>query len=200
MPDSPPERATTADDLAEWADGLAERLGASVISTEFATVRIAVARDRWVDTLRAARDDEGLPFFSWLSAIDWAKETAVGEGPAEPEDLVERYEVLCRLSSVRDASGAHFVAEIPKDDAWIDSIVPVWGGAEWHEREAHEMFGIDFRGNPNLTHLYLPDAFEGHPLRKSYPLLSREVKPWPGTVDVEDMPAVEGPSTENPEA
>ena len=57
------------------------------------------------------------------------------------------------------------------------------------------MFGINFDGHPDLTNLYLPDAFEGHPLRKSYSLLSREVKPWPGKVDVEDMP-----STENPEA
>ena len=60
------------------------------------------------------------------------------------------------------------------------------------------MFGIDFAGHPDLSHLYLLDSFIGNPLRKSYPLLSREVKPWPGTVDVEAMP--EGPSTENPEA
>jgi NADH-quinone oxidoreductase subunit C len=51
------------------------------------------------------------------------------------------------------------------------------------------MFGIVFDGHPNLTHLYLPDGFEGHPLRKTFPLLTREVKPWPGTVDVEDMPS-----------
>ena len=61
-------------------------------------------------------------------------------------------------------------------------------GANWHEREAHEMFGIDFVGHPNLIKLYLPDGFEGYPLQKSFPLLTREVKPWPGTVDVEGMP------------
>ena len=84
---------------------------------------------------------------------------------------------------------------LPKDEAAIASLVGVYGGANWHEREAYEMFGIHFEGHPNLIKLYLPDGFEGHPLRKSYPLLSREVKPWPGTVDVEDMP-----STENVEA
>jgi NADH-quinone oxidoreductase subunit C len=78
--------------------------------------------------------------------------------------------------------------------------VGVYAGADWHEREAAEMFGIDFVGHPNLVKLYLPDAFEGHPLRKSFPLLSREVKPWPGTVDVEPMPGSDEPSTENPEA
>ena len=50
------------------------------------------------------------------------------------------------------------------------------------------MFGIEFRGNPNPVNIYLPDEFVGHPLRKSFPLLTREVKPWPGDVDVEGMP------------
>ena len=53
------------------------------------------------------------------------------------------------------------------------------------------MFGIEFAGNPNLTPIYLPEGFIGHPLLKSYPLLAREVKPWPGDVDVEAMPAEE---------
>ena len=66
--------------------------------------------------------------------------------------------------------------------------MPVYAGANWHEREAAEMFGIDFVGHPHLTKLYLPGAFEGHPLRKDFPLLSRRVKPWPGIVDVEQMP------------
>ena len=50
------------------------------------------------------------------------------------------------------------------------------------------MFGIDFVGHPNLIKLYLPGDFEGHPLRKDFPLLARRVKPWPGIVDVEQMP------------
>ena len=50
------------------------------------------------------------------------------------------------------------------------------------------MYGFDFPGHPGLRHLYLPTEFEGHPLRKEFPLLSRVVKPWPGIVDVEPMP------------
>lgn len=187
--------ASDAGSFAEYAEGLAARLGAEGWSAEFDTVRVLVDRGAWLDTLRRARDEEGLLFFSWLTGVDWAREIAVGEPAEDADTLEERYEVICRLSSIESAEAAHFVATLPKDDAVIDSIVPLFGGAGWHEREAHEMFGIDFRGNPNLTHLYLPDSFEGHPLRKSFPLLSREVKPWPGTVDVEDMP-----STENPEA
>ena len=66
--------------------------------------------------------------------------------------------------------------------------MPVYAGANWHEREAWEMFGITFTGHPGLRHIYLPGEFEGNPLRKDYPLLARRVKPWPGIVDVEAMP------------
>ena len=55
-----------------------------------------------------------------------------------------------------------------------------------------------FAGNPNLAPIYLPEGFIGHPLLKSYPLLAREVKPWPGTVDVEDMPSTDNPEGDSP--
>lgn len=51
-----------------------------------------------------------------------------------------------------------------------------------------EMFGVEVVGHPNPVKLYLPDHFEGHPLRRSYKLGAREIKPWPGDVNVEDMP------------
>jgi NADH-quinone oxidoreductase subunit C len=66
--------------------------------------------------------------------------------------------------------------------------VGVFAGANWHERETHEMFGISFAGHPDLRNMYLPTDFEGYPLRKDFPLLSRMVKPWPGIVDVEPLP------------
>jgi NADH-quinone oxidoreductase subunit C len=56
------------------------------------------------------------------------------------------------------------------------------------------MYGFDFVGHPNLIHLYLPGEFEGFPLRKDFPLLAREVKPWPGLVDVEPMPEAPAPA------
>ncbi len=184
MTSDQPESTTTRDD---WAAGLADRLGGEAV-VEYETVRIIVDRDKWLPTLRQARDEEGLVFFSWLTGIDWSKDVEVGEGVAEPDDLDERFEVMCRLSSVESNDAAQFVASLPKDDPVIDSAVPLFGGAEWHEREAHDMFGIEFRGIPNSKNLYLPDDFVGHPLLKSFRLLTREVKPWPGAVDVEGMP------------
>ena len=78
--------------------------------------------------------------------------------------------------------------DISKSDPKILSLVGTFAGANWHEREAYEMFGIHFENHPNLEKLYLPDGYEGNPMLKSFELISREVKPWPGEVDVEGMP------------
>jgi NADH-quinone oxidoreductase subunit C len=79
-------------------------------------------------------------------------------------------------------------ADVPDDDPKVPTWIHSYAGAAWHEREAWEMFGITFEGNRDLRHIYLPTEFEGHPLRKEFPLLARVVKPWPGIVDVEPMP------------
>jgi NADH-quinone oxidoreductase subunit C len=62
----------------------------------------------------------------------------------------------------------------------LATATEVFRGASWHERETHEMFGIDFVGHPYLVPLLLPDGFEGHPLRKEFVLAARVAKPWPG--------------------
>jgi NADH-quinone oxidoreductase subunit C len=84
--------------------------------------------------------------------------------------------------------GINLKADVPDDNAHVESWTTVYAGANWHEREAWEMFGITFDGHPDLRHIYLPTDFEGFPLRKDFPLLARIVKPWPGIVDVEPMP------------
>jgi NADH-quinone oxidoreductase subunit C len=187
------KEGTQDNPLADYAASLAEAVGAGSWTAEHGTVRLLVDRSNWVPAVEAAVGT-GLRFFSFLSAIDWANEVEVGEGVAG-DSVDERYELFCRLSSTENADAVHIVSAVPKDDASIATLTGVFSGAAWHEREAAEMFGIDFVGNTNLKKLYLPDAFEGHPLRKSFPLLTREIKPWPGTVDVEDKP-----STENVEA
>ena len=158
------------------------------------TVKIVVDPASWVETLTTAKNDLGLIFFSWLGAVDWTNESAVGE-PVQSE-VEERFEVLCTVGDLSAGRRVTFSTTLAKTEPRLDTLVGVYAGANWHERETHEMFGIEFVGHPNLAHLYLPDGFIGRPLLKSYPLLSRDVKPWPGTVDVEGMP---GAAEEEPE-
>ena len=96
-----------------------------------------------------------------------------------------RFQVLARVTDVRRHVGITLKADVPDDTMTIESWFTVYAGANWHERETHEMFGINFAGHPDLRNIYLPTEFEGYPLRKDFPLLSRMVKPWPGIVDVE---------------
>ncbi len=99
-----------------------------------------------------------------------------------------RFQVLARLYSTVRHIGVTLKADLDDENPHIQTWTGVYAGADWPERETWEMYGFVFDGHPNLTHLYLPGEFEGFPLRKDFPLLSREVKPWPGLVDVEPMP------------
>jgi NADH-quinone oxidoreductase subunit C len=102
-----------------------------------------------------------------------------------------RFQVFARLHSTRRKLGITLKADLDDDEPRVPSIHDIYFGADWHERETWEMYGFAFEGHPYLHHIYLPGEFEGFPLRKDFPLLAREVKPWPGIVDVEDLPAAE---------
>jgi NADH-quinone oxidoreductase subunit C len=108
--------------------------------------------------------------------------------------------VFAHVQSTRRHWGLTLKVDVDEGGMLVESWVPVYPGADWHERECWEMFGISFDGHPALRHLYLPSEFEGHPLRKDFALLSRVVKPWPGLVDVEPMPEDDAPADEAPAA
>lgn len=111
-----------------------------------------------------------------------------------------RFQVFARLYSTARHEGVILKADLDPDAPRVATWSDLYPGADWCERETWEMYGFAFDGHPNLIKLYLPGEFEGFPLRKDFPLLSREVKPWPGLVDVEPMPEVPEPGAENGEA
>ena len=155
-------------------------------SYNFDTLKINIDISSWIDTHKILKKDFNLSFFNWLSAVDWDNEVKIGDAPKEP--VTPSFEILSCLSQTNSNNLVISSTVISKENAEIESLVDVFAGANWHEREAYEMFGINFLNHPNLTKLYLPDDYEGNPLLKSFELISREVKPWPGDVDVEGMP------------
>jgi NADH-quinone oxidoreductase subunit C len=146
---------------------------------------------RYEDARLAGLDDDGNPTppaangTSTGGGIPYVDPASIKPGFAGGET---RFQVMCRVADIRSDISVVFKADLPDDDLRISSLVSLYAGANWHERECWEMFGFTFDGHPGLRHLYLPGAFEGHPLRKDFPLLARLVKPWPGIVDVEPMP------------
>jgi NADH-quinone oxidoreductase subunit C len=107
-----------------------------------------------------------------------------------------RFQVFAHVQSTTKHWGLTFKTDVADTEPRLATWVDEYPGADWHERECWEMYGVVFDGHPALRHLYLPSEFEGHPLRKDFPLLAREVKPWPGLVDVEPMPGGDAPETE----
>jgi len=145
------------------AETVAQACGGTV-EEAFGDVTVEVLRDRWTAALTVARD-EGLTFFDWLSAVD---------------ELDAGVCVVCHLAAPQPLVHLLLRTRLPVDDLVVDTATGVFRGASWHERETAEMFGVDFRGHPNLVPLLLPDGFEGRPLRKEFVLAARAVKPWPG--------------------
>ena len=165
-------------------------------------VWVRVRTDAWRQAGLALRDHLGCRYFCFLSAIDWMP-SPYGRGEDDPtqptpvrDDTIRqgvtggetRLQVFARVGNLVDKFGVTIKADVPDADPQIESWVPVYAGANWHERECHEMYGIGFAGHPDLRNIYLPTQFEGFPLRKDFPLLARMVKPWPGIVDVEPLP------------
>ncbi len=96
-----------------------------------------------------------------------------------------RFEVVYQLYSVSIQHAIRIRAEVPEDDPVIDSVVGIWDGANWLERECYDMFGIRFKGHPDLRRILMPEDWEGHPLRKDYQLKSDlGNKEWRGFSDI----------------
>jgi NADH-quinone oxidoreductase subunit C len=96
--------------------------------------------------------------------------TGVDRFPAEP-----RFEVVYHLHSVERKERVRLKCRLPGTDAVIDSVTPVWASANWYEREVFDLFGVKFLNHPDLRRIMMPDDWEGHPLRKDYPVTGSRV-------------------------
>lgn len=155
------------DQLATEVDDALRAVGVEATTSEtFGEVTVDVPPDAWVPALTCVRDDVGMAFFDWLTAVD---------------RLAEGVEIVCHVYDPQRRVRLLVRTRIPADALSLPTSTGVYRGAAWHERETHEMFGVDFPGHPHLVPLLLPDGFEGHPLRKDFVLASRATKSWPGS-------------------
>jgi NADH-quinone oxidoreductase subunit C len=129
-----------------------ERLGVSAAGEGPALI-LTVPVERWVDAGRFVKDTLGCLYMSFSTAVDWKDQGL---------DVVARVENLDANFSVT------MKTRLPAGEARCPSLVSVWTGADWMERECYDMFGIRFEGHPDLRRILLPQDWEGHPLLKSY--------------------------------
>jgi len=95
--------------------------------------------------------------------------------PRAPEPKPKRFTMSYHLVAVPGGRRVRVQVWLDEDEP-VESVVPVWPTADWHEREAWDMMGIRIEGHPNLTRLLMDDDWEGHPLRKDYPLGGEPVR------------------------
>ncbi len=120
------------------------------LTLEIAPQRIAAA----CEFLKAAR---GYNFLATVTATDWY--------PLEP-----RFQVVYQLYSLGAHQGLRLKVKLPGSEPRVESVCAVWPAANWFEREVFDLFGVFFTGHPDLRRLLLPEDWEGHPLRKDYPI------------------------------
>jgi len=143
---------------------LGEKFGRDVLEThsQFGDDTAVVNPARWLEIARFLRDDPrcAMNMFVDITAVDYL-------GRQTP-----RFEVVMHLHSFERSHRLRLKARVGDDDgqnAEIDSVVSVWRGANWFERETFDMFGVNFRGHPDLRRILMYPEFVGHPLRKDYP-------------------------------
>lgn len=140
---------------------------------------VVVPREALLAVLEDLRDDEATRFdrLADLTAVDY-----LGREP--------RFEVVYQLHSLRHGHRLRVKVGVPADDPRVPTATTLWKAAGWAEREVFDLFGIHFDGHPDLRRILLYPEFEGHPLRKDYPLARRHplvperdpiAEPWPPT-------------------
>ncbi|HLX60644.1 MAG TPA: NADH-quinone oxidoreductase subunit C [Planctomycetota bacterium] len=151
---------------------LADRFGPAVLGTsEFRGQHIVrIQRDSNVAVLKFLRDDP-LAKFEMLTDVTCVDSLRL---PSDmQQDYPERFAVVYQLTSLSHNARLRVKALVPEDPCEIDTVSTLWDCANWGEREVFDLFGIVFKGHPDLKRILMPDAYEGHPLRKDYPLKGR---------------------------
>ena len=140
---------------------LLDSIGAAVQNAKFDRDELTI----WIDksSIREAcailRDDSDCPFnyLSDLTCVDWY--------PSEP-----RFEVVYHLLSIRKKERVRLKARLDGSSPALESVTSVWPSANFYEREVFDLFGVRFTEHPDLKRIMMPDDWEGHPLRKDYPV------------------------------
>jgi NADH-quinone oxidoreductase subunit C len=149
---------------------LTERFGSAVLAShaERGDHTALVERAALHDVLRFCRDDAALEFdmLMDLTAVDYLTYPGREDAP--------RFEIVYHLYSVPHNHRVRIKAGVEEDDLVVPTAVPLWPIADWFEREVWDMFGLRFAGHRDLRRLLLYEQFEGHPLRKDYPVSKRQ--------------------------
>jgi len=138
-----------------------QRFGPYIVEAkeQWGELTIVLAREALLQVCRTLRDD---PAFDYTMLVDLCGVDLGVE--ADP-----RFEVVYHLYSLTHRHRLRLKVRVREEEA-VPSVIEIWPNANWYEREVYDMFGVRFEGHPELRRLLMPEEWEGHPLRKDYPL------------------------------
>jgi NADH-quinone oxidoreductase subunit C len=154
-------RAQFGDDITDFSD-----------QHGHAVATVTVGRYRELITFLRDEPELACDYCDFTGGVDWGEESG--------------FEVITHLFSTTHHHNIRVKVKLPHENPVCPTVSDLFPTSNWHERETAEMFGITFEGHPQPVKLLLSEPFEGHPLRKDFPLMSREAKPWPGAVEGEE--------------
>lgn len=132
-------------------------------------VSVIVRHGRIKEIIKYLKEQEGFNHLQDLCGVDYY--------PEKP-----RFEVVYNLYSIWRGLHIRIRVKVDEKEQEIESITELWQGADWHERECFDMFGIRFTGHPDLRRILMPEDWEGYPLRKDYPLKGKDL--WRGFKEI----------------
>ncbi len=147
--------------MSVYLDTLKAKFGDAVGTSEFRdNKRVVVPAEKVYDVLACLKHECGFDFLVDLAGVDY-----LGYAGA-----TDRYAVVYALANTTTAERVFVKAYTNDPDPILPSVVPLWKGADWMEREVYDLFGVTFDGHPDLRRILMPSEFTAHPLRKDYPL------------------------------
>lgn len=127
-------------------------------------------REGFLEFIRYLKEEKGFDYLIDLCGVDYLN--------YKYKNFEERFEVVYHLYSINNKLFLRLKVRLFEADCWQYSVTPLYKTANWFERECYDMFGIKFKGHPDLRRVLMPPDWEGYPLRKDYPLFLEPEQEW----------------------
>jgi NADH-quinone oxidoreductase subunit C len=152
-----------SNDQSPAIDALTARFGDLPVSEFRGDLRVVLTKDKFLDAMRVLNDDCGFDLLVDVTCVDYLNY----------RDAKNRFGLVYLLASTATNERLTVRVYLDEPDLVVPSMVPLWAGANWLEREVFDMFGVRFDGHPDLRRILMPEEFAAYPLRKDYPLQGR---------------------------
>jgi NADH-quinone oxidoreductase subunit C len=147
----------------ETLDALKDCCGDAPASEFRGDTRVVIPRERLLDSMRVLKTERGFDLLVDITCVDYLNY----------RNAADRFGLVYLLANTATNERLTVRVFVNEPDLEVASMVPLWAGADWMEREVFDMFGIRFVGHPNLRRILMPEEFTSFPLRKDYPLQGR---------------------------